>query len=48
LIRPDFRRQKFYGDWSIQLGVIRQIDFAHSAFANLGSDFIATETCAGG
>jgi len=35
-------------NFAIELRVLRQINFAHSAFANLRADFIAAELCVGG
>src|SRR2546422_11471096 len=40
--------QNLQRDFTIELCILRQIHFAHSAFANLRADFVAAESYTGG
>ena len=48
VIACNFSRQDLQRDFPIQFRVLRQIDFTHSALADLRADFVTTEFCAGG
>ncbi len=43
-----FRRQSFQGDDTLQPGVARLIDLAHSSHAEKGEDLVRTDTYTGG
>ena len=47
VIACNFSRQDLQRDFPIQFRVLRQIDFTHSALADLRADFVTTEFCAG-
>src|SRR5712692_4789621 len=46
LVRSDIRGQNLQRNFAIQPGVLRQINLAHPARAELRADFIAAEFCA--
>lgn len=48
LIGSKFERKNLDRDFAIQLRIFRPIHLAHSALANLRTDFIAAESCACG
>src|SRR5439155_16070830 len=47
-IRGHFRRQNLQRNFAIQLCIMRQIHFTHSALANLCADFVTAKSYTGG
>src|SRR5262249_11050149 len=48
LVGRELGRQEFDGNLAVQPRVLCDVDFSHSAFANLRADFVATKFCAWG
>ena len=42
----EFRWQNFQRDATVEFRVLGQVHFAHPALADLGADFVMTQTCA--
>src|SRR5215469_15855202 len=47
LIRSNFSGQSLQGDFAIELGILREVDFSHAARAKRGEDFVRAKMCAG-
>ena len=47
MIARNISGKNFQGNVTIELRVAREINFTHPAFAQLGTDFVTTEFCAG-
>ena len=43
LIASHERWQNFYSDEAIELGVTREINFAHTSLTELGADFVTSD-----
>ena len=47
-VRSHLGGQNLQRNFAIQLCILRQVNFAHSAFADLRADFVTAESCARG